>query len=112
MGGYKAERPPADPAMPADELILADRAFQPRQPSDQHHHDQHQVRARETCEPARADQQPAARGQRAAGLARYHRAKNRAAAEAGQRGARINNPGTRRRSRPPPGRTRMRTAPR
>ena len=99
MGRDEADRPGGNLPVPADELILAGRALQPRQPRHEHHHDQHEVRPGEAGEPAGRGQQPARRGQRAPGLAEDDRGKDGAEAEPGQRGARVHDPGARRRSR-------------
>ena len=99
MGRDEADRPGGHLAVPADEPILARRALQPRQPRHEHHHDQQEVRPGEAGESARRGQQPAGRGERAAGLAEDDRGEDGAEAQPGQRGARVHDPGARHGSR-------------
>ena len=96
MGRDEADRPGGELPVPADQPVLADRALQPWQPGDQHHHDQHEVGPGKAGEPASRGKQPARRAERAPGLAEDDRGEDGAEAKPGQRGTRVHDRGTRR----------------
>ena len=57
MGTDEPKRPWRRPAVPAHEPVLADGSFEPGYAGDEHQHDQQEVGAGETGEPAAGDEQ-------------------------------------------------------
>ena len=91
MDGNQPEWPRADLAVPANESVLADRSFKPRNPRDQDQHHKHEVGAGESRKSSDGDL-PTTRGsERGAGLSMDEKGDDEPETDTGNDSERVSN---------------------